>query len=120
MINMEIHETLEREYLDTLEEIKLVKQGSDEAKWLLAKLAELHKQLMNEETTINDATVKYQQDMNNRYDRIVKIVLEGSAILVPCIVSSYWMARGLMFEETGSFSSSVEKWVSGHLRLFKK
>ena len=104
-----------------------IRTGSEEAKWELQKLTELHKQRMNEEQTERDSYVQFEelelkkkQAKDGKFDRITKVALDGAAIVVPCVVSSYWMGKGLKFEETGSFTSRVGNWVSGHLRLFKK
>lgn len=127
MLDTEIRERLDREYMDTLKAIADVQAGTEEAKWQLQKLAELHKQRMNEEQTgrenyasYEEIELKREQLKDGKFDRIVKVVVDGVAIVLPCVVSSYWMGKGLKFEETGSFTSRVGNWVSGHLRLFKK
>ena len=127
MLDTEIGERLDREYMDTLKAIADVQAGTEEAKWQLQKLAELHKQRMNEEQTgrenyasYEEIELKREQLKDGKFDRIVKVVVDGVAIVLPCVVSSYWMGKGLKFEETGSFTSRVGNWVSGHLRLFKK
>lgn len=127
MLDTEIRERLDREYMDTLKAIADVQAGTEEAKWQLQKLAELHKQRMNEEQTgrenyasYEEMELKREQLKDGKFDRIVKVVVDGVAIVLPCVVSSYWMGKGLKFEETGSFTSRVGNWVSGHWRLFNK
>lgn len=127
MLDATIRKMLDNEYTETLQAISEAQTGSDEAKWELQKLTELHKQRMNEEQTERDSYVQFEelelkkkQAKDGKFDRITKVVLDGAAIAVPCVVSSYWMGKGLKFEETGSFTSRVGNWVSGHLRLFKK
>lgn len=51
---------------------------------------------------------------------IVRIVLEGASLLVPAALSSYWMMKGLTFEQNGTFTSRTQQWLSSHLRLFRK
>ena len=125
---------LDDEYKETLQELSKAKPGSDEAKWQLQKLSELHKQRMNEEKTFNDVYVqsnevslkmkesemKREQMEDGKKDRWHRNVLDWAAILVPAGCSCYWMAKGLKFEETGTFTSRVGQWLSNHLRLFKK
>lgn len=125
---------LDEEYQRTLEAISNAKTSSEEAKWQLQKLGELHKQRMNEAKMLDDgirqdeelrlkkreASLKEEQMKESKKDRIIKIVLDGAAILVPVTVSSYWMAKGLTFEKTGTFTSRTGQWLSNHLRLFKK
>lgn len=118
---------LDREYESTLQAVSMSQAGSEEAKWQLQKLSELHKQRMNEKQTTGDSLmraeelrIKEEQLKDGKKDRIVRYVLDGAAILVPITVSSFWMAKGLKFEETGSFTSRTGQWLSSHLRLFKR
>lgn len=125
---------LDREYEETLKAVSNATTGSEEAKWQLQKLNELHKQRMNEIEANQKACqrsddlyykekelqLKEAQMKDDKKDRIVKIVLDGAAILIPVTVSSYWMAKGLKFEENGTFTSRTGQWLSNHLRLFKK
>ena len=145
MLDEAIRKMLDNAYTDTLKAVSQAQAGSDDAKWQLQKLTELHKQRMNEEQTERDNYVRFEemnvkqrqidsdakarkeelelkkeQLKDGKFDRIAKVALDGAAIVVPCVVSSYWMGKGLKFEETGSFTSRVGNWVSGHLRLFKK
>lgn len=138
MLDADIRQMLDQEYSETLKAVALADSGSDQDKWRLQKLAELHKQRMNEEQadreryiqsmelsvkqtqSAKELELKERQLKGDRFDRTAKVVLDGAAIVVPCAISSYWMGKGLKFEETGSFTSRVGNWVSSHLRLFKK
>lgn len=127
MLDLDIRRALDEEYSETLKVVSEAREGDEKAKWQLQKLAELHKQRMSEEQTgeenyfrFKELELKTEQLKVDKFDRVVKIVLDGVAIVVPCAVSSYWMGKGLKFEETGSFTSRVGTWVSSHLRLFKK
>lgn len=118
---------LNEEYERTLTEVSKATTASDEAKWQLQKLSELHKQMLAEEKAAEDFAfqdreirLKETQASEGKKDRIIKIVLEGAAILVPVTVSSYWMAKGLKFEQDGTFTSRTGQWLGNHLRLFKK
>lgn len=129
-----ITQMLDEEYKATLEALSNAEAGSDEAKWQLQKLSELHKQRMNEEKAYNDSltqttelslkqkehTMKTEQIEEAKKDRFNNNMLEWAAILVPAGCSCYWMAKGLKFEETGTFTSRVGQWLGNHLRLFKK
>lgn len=138
MLNEDIRAMLDDEYRETLDAISVARTSGDDAKWHLQKLAELHKQRMAEEQSERESYIQSRElDMKQKqterelelkrqllkegkFDRVVKVVLDGVAIVVPCVISSYWMGKGLKFEETGSFTSRVGNWVSGHLRLFRK
>ena len=127
MLDMDIRQMLDKEYKITLKAVSEAKAGTDEEKWQMQKLIELHKQRMNEEQTDRDTSIrseelelKREQIKESKADRVVRLIADGAAIVVPCVVSSYWMGKGLKFEETGSFTSRVGNWVSGHFRLFRK
>lgn len=138
MLDNDIRTMLDNEYKETLTTVSRAQAGGEDAKWQLQKLTELHKQRMAEEQSERESYIqvreldmkreqnereielKKEQLKEGKFDRVVKVVLDGVAIVVPCAVSSYWMGKGLKFEETGSFTSRVGNWISGHLRLFKK
>ncbi len=125
---------LDREYETTLQAVSQAVTGSEEARWQLQKLTELHKQRMSVKQTEDESFMRFEeldlkktemrlkeeQLKESRKDRIIKIVLDGAAIVVPVTVSSFWMAKGLKFEETGTFTSRTGQWLSNHLRMFKK
>ena len=122
-----IVEMLDREYETTLQAVSDATSGSEEARWQLQKLSELYKQRLGAmqakselDLRTEELNVKRAQVEESKKDRIVKIVLEGAAVLVPTCVSCFWMAKGLKFEETGTFTSRTGQWLSSHLRLFRK
>lgn len=133
-MNETMKRMLEEEYRKTLGEVSQATAGSDEAKWRLQKLTELHKQMMEEIQIENkcyvetqklsldtqEAAMKEEQAKENRILTIVKVVIDGIAIVLPIWASWTWMARGLQFEKTGTFTSRTGNWMSNHLRLFKK
>lgn len=133
-MDVTIASLLDEEYQRTLEAVSSAKMGSEEAKWQLQKLSELHKMRMAEQKTSDEAyiqmeeltlkkeesSMKEMQMKEDRTDRIIRIVLDGAAILVPVAVSSYWMAKGLKFEQTGTFTSRTGQWISSHFKLFRK
>lgn len=127
MLDANIRQMLDEEYRNTLRAVSEAQTGSEEAKWQMQKLTELHKQRIDEEQTDRDTSFRYEelelkkkQIEEGKFDRVVRLVVDGAAIIVPCVVSSYWMGKGLKFEETGSFTSRVGNWVSGHFRIFRK
>ena len=133
-MNLTTKRMLDEEYERTLTEISQAKTGSDEAKWALQKLAELHKQMTEDKMNDNkccvemqkvaleerEALLKEQQAKEGKLLTVVKIVIDGMAIVLPVWASWIWMSRGLQFEKTGTFTSRTGNWMSNHLRLFKK
>ena len=133
-MNLTMKRMLEEEYERTLAEVSQAKTGSDEAKWALQKLAEFHKQMAEDRMNDNkccvemqkvaleerEALLKEQQAKEGKLLTVVKIVIDGMAIVLPVWASWIWMSRGLQFEKTGTFTSRTGNWMSNHLRLFKK
>lgn len=133
-MNLTMKRMLEEEYERTLAEVSQAKTGSDEAKWALQKLAEFHKQMAEDRMNDNKCCVemqkvaleeretlfKEQQAKEGKLLNIIKIVIDGVAIVLPIWASWIWMSRGLQFEKTGTFTSRTGNWMSNHLRLFKK
>ncbi len=133
-MNLRIQRMLEEEYQKTLEDVSKAQTGSDEAKWQLQKLVELHKQMMDEVEADNkcyidntrlemereESQLKKEQAKEAHIATIVKVAMDGMAIVLPIWASWIWMARGLQFEKTGTFTSRTGNWMSNHLRLFKK
>ncbi len=133
-MNLTMKRMLEEEYERTLTEVSQAKTGSDEAKWALQKLAEFHKQMAEDRMNDNKCCVemqkvaleeretlfKEQQAKEGKLLNVVKIVIDGVAIVLPIWASWIWMSRGLQFEKTGTFTSRTGNWMSNHLRLFKK
>lgn len=118
---------LEEEYRSTLEAVSMATHQTEEANWQLRKLAQIHEQLVNERKLENDdhyrwleAQAKQRQIEDGKTDRIIGYILTGAGILVPVAASCYWMAKGLKFEEEGTFTSRTGQWLSSHLRLFRK
>ena len=73
------------------------------------------KKLREEELEQKMAEIK-----GSKADRWINILLTVFSVGVPLGVSSYWMAKGMKFEETGTYTSRTGQWLSQHLRLFKK
>lgn len=133
-MNLTTKRMLDEAYERTLAEVSQAKTGSDEAKWALQKLAEFHKQMAEDRMNDNkccvemqkvaleerEALLKEQQAKEGKLLTVVKIVIDGMAIVLPVWASWIWMSRGLQFEKTGTFTSRTGNWMSNHLRLFKK
>lgn len=63
---------------------------------------------------------KRQEIKGNKIDRIISTVLNILGIVVPISISSYWMKKGLQFEESGTYTTRTPQWVSTITRMFKK
>lgn len=121
-MNVTIASMLDEEYERTLEAVSRAQTGSEEAKWQLQKLSELHKQRMNEQKATDDAyhqkeemsvkkaelQLKEEQAKEGKKDRIIKIVMDGAAILIPVSVSSYANAIRAMQRYSGNYDNEDE------------
>ena len=111
-----IGQTLDEMYREALEEVSATSAMSEEGKAALDRAAALQKQLINE----RESEQSVKKDRQERRRGIVKIVLDGAAIVVPVAVSSYWMFVGYSFEKEGCVPMSrVGRWITEHSRLFK-
>lgn len=84
----EMREMLDRAYTDTLQAVVDARNGSEEAKWQLQKLTELHKQRMSVKQSEDETYARYEelrikeeQLKDGKKDRIIKIVLDGAGIM---------------------------------------
>lgn len=125
---------LEEECKLTLEDLSAAEAGSDEAETQIRRLKDLHNLYLNQCKMENDEVrnldelhlkaqelqIKEDETKADRKGRIVSYVLTAAGILVPVIAGGYWMAKGLEFEQTGSYTSKSLRWVQDHLRIFKK
>lgn len=109
-IRIALDEALEQEFKD------MYLQSPDEAGYAAAtnRVAQLYKIKLEEDKNNKEielkkaeAELKVVELAEVKKDRLVKIVLDGSAILVPLIFYGIWMKVGLRFEETGSFTSTT-------------
>lgn len=75
----------------------------------------VEKKLHEQELELKQAEIS-----GTKADRWIHTILDIFGIAVPVCVSSYWMAKGMKFEETGTYTSRTGQWLSQHLRLFGK
>ena len=66
------------------------------------------------------STNKYLSDKNKeteaRIDRLIKLGVDGLAILAPIILYNTWMKKGFEFEENGSITSNTFKGLIGKFK----
>lgn len=122
-----IEKLLEQEYRRTLEGLVNATSETDTATWELKKLSELGKQYQlisqtNAEVASKkeETVLKTKQAKESRFEKWATVIINSAAVLVPAVLSSYWMGKGLHFEETGAFTSKTGNWISGITRLFRK
>ena len=118
---------LDEAYASTLEEVRTAITSKEDAERELRLLSELHKQRMAEREAERECYIRLEELEMKKQDAEKadtganrQLLVNAAAIVVPVLASSYWMAKGLKFEETGCFSSRALTWVAGHLRLFRK
>ena len=109
-----VKEMLDEQYRKTLDGIAEAKAGSDEAKWKLQVLTELHKERMDQ----LNVSLLVTKNEETKKDKVVQYVMNGASILLPIGATSYWMAKGMKFEESGTFTSRTGQWIRNHFGLF--
>ncbi len=126
----DIETMLEGAYRNALQKVSDADAETDKSDWELKKMEAFHKQWMNlrhadaesgarfDDLTIRSKELKQKEEQGKK-DRIIKCVLDGASLLIPTVVSCFWMMEGIQFEKTGSFTKKTEQWVSSHLRLFQ-
>ena len=126
----DIENILEEAYRNALQAVSDANTETDEANWQLKKMESLHKQWMSLKHADNESGARFddltmrskelkQKEEQGRKDRIIKCVFDGAALLIPTMVSCFWMLEGIQFEKNGSFTKRTEQWVSNHMKLFQ-
>lgn len=133
-MNEEARELLEKEIVNCLNEladIRLEEERKDAAIDKVIKLTKLYNDSskMSEEMQMErerfeiekkkidkDELVRLKDDSDKKKDRIIKIVLESSSIILPLIFYGIWMKRGFEFEENGSYTSTTFRNLFGQFK----
>lgn len=84
---------------------------------LKVKIAQFNKESAQKQKELE---LKEKELKGSKIDRILRTILDLLGIAVPLGVTSYWAAKSLKFEETGTYTSRTPQWISGLTRLFKK
>lgn len=71
-------------------------------------------ELKNKEFT---ESILNNSDLNK--ERMIKVVLEGAAVIIPVVFYNVWMNRGFKFEEEGTYTSNTFKNLIGKFKLTK-
>lgn len=133
-MDYENSQLLEEEYRRTLEEVSKAQTMTEEAKWNLTKLRELHDQMMKndahdvelrklaieEHKADFDADMKETQAKSDKRLAILGHGLQAVSIIVPACTASRWMRKMLEFERTGTITTRSPGMLSTMMRLFKK
>lgn len=62
---------------------------------------------------------QYRIDELEEKNKRNEIIAKAAGGIGSTVVASYWMAKGLKFEETGAFTSRALNWVFGNIKNFK-
>lgn len=115
MTNESIKGNVDVVYQETLESVwKSIETEDVDGK--LKMLSELHKERMEEQK--NALAIKEQR--SNARHRLIQVGVGIAAVVIPAAVNSYWMARGMEFESSGTYTSKTLKWVRDGLSLIRK
>lgn len=118
---------LDEEFKKTLQGIADSRTKTEETEWMVVKLNELHKiraEMIASESELDalrkKEALQERELKDKKNSEKIHMFYDAMSLLLPLAVSSYWMAKGLKFEESGSFASRSVQWISGNMRLFKR
>lgn len=118
---------LKKEYDKTLAELSDpdIKQEDSEKKMKrLNALGEQYQLMVRMESESaarkEDMELKRKQTNDGKFEKWANIGISVVALIGQLALSSYWMGKGLKFEETGAFTSKTTNWISGITKMFKK
>ena len=118
---------LKKEYGKTLAELSDpdIKQEDAEKKMKrLNALGEQYQLMVRTESESaarkEDVELKREQTNDGKVEGWSNIGISVVALIGQLALSSYWMGKGLKFEETGAFTSKTTNWISGITKMFKK
>ena len=122
-------EKLQNQRVKELELALKNKQADDQdyakSKELRLREEELKQRVISAETEANLRKAELEQKdaelKETKRGRVWSTILGVLGIGVPVAASSYWMYKGMKFEEEGKiYSSRTGQWLASHLRLFGK
>lgn len=93
---------LNEEIANAIENLTVLKPGSEEYSSAIESIAKLCK------ARLDEATYELEQQQQAR-DRRFKNGMSIAELCVPLIFYAYWLGKGLKFEETGVFTSFIFK-----------
>ena len=118
---------LKKEYDKTLAELSDSDIKQEDAEKKMKRLNALGEQyqLMVRTESESDARkeemeLKRKQTNDGKFEKWANIGISVVALIGQLALSSYWMGKGLKFEETGAFTSKTTNWISGITKMFKK
>ena len=120
-----LHEQRTKELEADLKAREQIDNSMDHADQLHIRQAELDfkvQQAADEQRTKEQEMEIRQEELKEAVkNRRWRTALEILGITVPAGLSCYWMWKGMQFEEEGKiFTSKTGRWLSEHLRLFRK
>ena len=109
-----------------LETLSLIELGTDASEAVIDDLVKLHNLKMEnlkmgEELTDRDMNrdVIVQQVEEREKDRKIRLCLDSASIIVPMMFYGYWMRKGFIFEQTGTYTSKTFTNLMNRLRPSK-
>ena len=123
---------LDEEYRRTLEEVSKAETMTEEARWNLTKLKELHDQIVKNDAhdvelrklAIEEHKADFDADMKEtqaKSDKRLTIIGHGIqvfGIIISTMSADYWLRKMLEFEKTGTITSRAAQTVSNVFRHF--
>ena len=127
---MDIEEMLDEAIVKGFNDLGEIEAGTDEQSKAVENLAKLYKLRIEEESKVRDYQAKMDQNesedcyrreqlKDEKKKSLIQFILDAIKVIVPLGAYGIWFAKGLKFEETGSFSSTTFRNFFGKIRPTK-
>lgn len=114
-----IEDLLDNEIKRKVQDLFYISPNSEEYKEATEGIAKLYELRIEEKQSAGELEIKKKQLAESKKDRYIKIAIDGAGIVLPLVVYSIWMGRGLRFEQTGTYTSRTGQWVGSFFRIRK-
>lgn len=115
-----IKELLDGEIASAIENLTLLKPGSEEYSAAVESIAKLYKLRIDETEHEHERQQKVNQLDEQVKDRYFRVGLEAAGIILPLAFYAFWMRKGFKFEETGTFTSTTFRGLFNRFRPTNK
>ena len=118
-MNEQIIETIEKEIINTLSEIKWMEPGSEERDDAMKYVSGLYDILNDERKCLVDSRKVDNDEDRNKFDKLLsigKLGIDLFGVVGPLLLYNSWMKKGFEFEKTGMITSQTFRGLIGKFK----
>lgn len=115
-----LEEEICEEILRETEELKNLKQGSEEHSAAVKSVAELYKLELERQKIANEEADTVRENKREKLAHWLQFAVGAAGLIIPQIFYAVWLKKGFKFEETGTFTSQTFRGLIREFRPFKK